>query len=208
VLEQGKARLLSEALSLTDAALARLPEAERSEVRRLRESLRALEAELKRQLTLGDSTTPDRLRSERASLQARLKTIRAGAPDLLPAGLSSGEILRLVRPGECLVAPLLTAHACAVLILPAGAKHVSDADVLWLDIGPLYELLHPGHVWHPEIRAHSAPGSRPTSSGAPTPPWAHARIARMSSTGCSACSGTRSWDPSVSGWRVPEPARW
>jgi tetratricopeptide (TPR) repeat protein len=118
VLEQGKARLLSEVLSLTDAALARLPEAERSEIQRLRESLRALEAELKSQLALGDSTTLDRLRdrlgSERTALQARLKTIRAAAPDLLSAGLSSREILRLVRPGECLVAPLLTAHACAV----------------------------------------------------------------------------------------------
>ncbi|HEY0014871.1 MAG TPA: CHAT domain-containing protein [Longimicrobium sp.] len=153
LLEEGKARLLGEALGLADAALARLSDDARAGIRTLRETIRGLEAELSRRLASWDAAGTDHARDElrraREALGTTLAALRSGEPELLPAPLRPAELLHLVRPGECLVAPLLTAMGGAVFLLFPGQEQVGPADVLWIEAGELFELLRPGQVWRP-----------------------------------------------------------
>ena len=159
LMEEGKARLLGEALGLADAALDTLGDDTRAEIRTLREAIRGLEAELSRRLAYGDPAgadqARDQLRRAREALGERLAALRSGQPDLLPAPLRSGDILRLTRPGECLMAPLLTAMGGAVFLLFPGQQRIGPDDVLWIDAGELFELLRPGQVWRPDAPAEA-----------------------------------------------------
>jgi CHAT domain-containing protein/tetratricopeptide (TPR) repeat protein len=159
LLEEGKARLLAEALGLADAVLGRLGADARAEIRTLREAIRGLEAEFSRRLASGDAGGADQARDElrqvREELGTTLEALRSGQPDLLPAPLRSTEILRLVGPGECLVAPLLTAMGGAVFLLFPGQERIGPDDVLWIDAGELFELLRPGQVWRPDAPEES-----------------------------------------------------
>lgn len=151
LLEDGKARLLSEALGLTDAALHRLDDAARSDLRSLRESVRGLEAELSRRLSTGDEAAADAardgLRAARTMLRKEIAALRNSRPGLLFEPLTGDSILRLVGRGECLVAPVLTAMGGAVFLLFSGQNRIGSHDVLWLDgAGALFDLLRPGQA--------------------------------------------------------------
>jgi len=136
-LEQGKTRLLSKALALDELDVSGLPETQQQRLHTLRQTIRALEAEMRL-----SPDTPSRrderelaeaLRRARGELTAAIESIRASHPDFMPEGLGLAEILTLIPKEAALVAPLATSQGCAVFVIPGGLAAVGSEHVLWLD---------------------------------------------------------------------------
>jgi CHAT domain-containing protein/tetratricopeptide (TPR) repeat protein len=135
LMEEGKARLMAEALAPGDADPA------------AREAVRALEAELAAYDPLQEAPRARRLRERLHAARADLRAAAARRPG---TRLRAAEILRLAGPGECLVAPLLTPFGCGVFVLPHGMTRIRPDDVPWIDAPDLFERLQPGQVWRPD----------------------------------------------------------
>ena len=136
-LEEGKTRLLTEALALTDADLDMLSVTQKQEMLEARKAVRLLEAEMRL-----PSDAPDRrsdvllgelLRGKRACLNELVGTLRSEHPDFMPTGLDLPGILGLIPDGGALVAPLVTSEGSAVIVIPRGVDSVESDHVVMLD---------------------------------------------------------------------------
>lgn len=143
MLERGKTRLIAQALAISDPSLRGLGSAERARIQTLRDEIRGTEALL--QQTMRDGTEEDlrALRAKLGDLRARLWAELAANAPVVRGELAAQDILELARPGECLVAPLITARGGAVFVIPHGTVALTDANILWLDALELYQMLHP-----------------------------------------------------------------
>jgi CHAT domain-containing protein len=153
MLERGKTRLLVQELSLSDVALRRLDEAARKRIESLRDDVRGIETLLIELMRDGrEQDLQDvrlRLEQARSSLRSELGT----SAEFLEQDLTLKQILELARPGECLVAPVITARGGAVFIIPSGAETIAEENIVWLDSAELWEMLHPAQpVYNPESR--------------------------------------------------------
>ena len=136
-LEEGKTRLLTEALALADADLDMLSVTQRLAMSEAREAVRLLEAEMR----LSSDTPSCRtdielgklLRQKRIDLNALVDNLRSEHPDFMPAGLDLPGILGLIPKGGALVAPLVTSKGSAVIVIPHGADSVGTDHVVMLD---------------------------------------------------------------------------
>jgi CHAT domain-containing protein len=137
LLESGKTRLLSEWLSLGDAHLVQLDDAERSHLQTLREQIRTLEYEYRLPTAHPTRRTEQAIRADlgeaRTGLRALIDTFRMKYPNFMPEGLPLGELLALIPTDGALVAPLFTSQGSAVFIVPSGLQEVTAAQVLLLD---------------------------------------------------------------------------
>jgi CHAT domain-containing protein len=144
-LEQGKTRLLSQALALIDVDLAMLPEAQQGELREARRRVRELEAEMRlppdTPARRDDRELADLLHRARTELGGLIEAIRKVDPDFMPAGLDLSSILALVPAGGALLAPLVTLQGSAVFVLPKGTQSVDAGHVVSLE-GFTDERLH------------------------------------------------------------------
>ena len=136
-LEQGKTRLLSEALALTAVDVSGLSEERRDALMKARSVVHELNAE-----TLMPPNTPARrsqrtlaelLRGARKQLGMALEAIRRERPDFMPSSLGLDGLLSLIPADGALVAPLTTSRGSAVFVIPGGRKDVYDNDIVWLD---------------------------------------------------------------------------
>jgi len=137
-LEQGKTRLLAEALALGDADLATLPEDQRQAMHAARQTMRELEADMRLPANTparrSDREIAEALRQARIDLQKLIETIRTTRPDFMPTGLDNlPDLLRLIPLGGALVAPMVTSQGGAVFVLPHGTDRVTHSQVVWLD---------------------------------------------------------------------------
>lgn len=135
-LERGRTRVLSEALALDAAALGRLDATERDAIGTARDSVRALENQMRSADELGerdDRALAEALAHARRQLAASIQQVRAAHPAFLPESLSAATILHGIPPGSALVAPVLTPAGTAVFVVPAGQQTVAPGHVLWLD---------------------------------------------------------------------------
>jgi CHAT domain-containing protein len=136
-LEEGKARLLAEALALADADLDMLSVTQRQEMSEAREAVRLLEAEMRLPSDVScrrtDVELGELLREKRTSLKALVDTLRSEHPDFMPKGLDLPGILGLIPVGGALVAPLVTSKGSAVFVIPHGADSVRTDHVVMLD---------------------------------------------------------------------------
>lgn len=155
-LDRGKALLMVQALSLSDLAVNRLDDTTRKRVQALRDEIRGDEKLLSELLSQGspEDVEPVQQRLERArrDLRGEIAASGRGADTYrsLAGGLTVTEILELVRPGELLVAPIVTPRGVAVIMVPAGVKTVEEQHVFWLDYPELYQMLHPAQpVYNP-----------------------------------------------------------
>jgi CHAT domain-containing protein/tetratricopeptide (TPR) repeat protein len=140
-LEEGKTRLLTEALSLADADLDMLSETQRQAMSKAREAVRLLEAEMRLPSDVparrSDIELGELLRQKRLDLNELVDTLRSQHPDFMPTGLDLPGILGLIPEGGALVAPLVTSKGSAVIVIPHGADSVGTDHVVMLD--SLYE---------------------------------------------------------------------
>ncbi len=136
-LEQGKTRLLAEALALAEADLAMLSETQQQAVQAARERVRLLEAEMRlppdTPARRDDRELAEALGQARADLNHLIETIRAEEPNFMPTGLDLPGILALIPAGGALVAPLVTSQGSAVFVLPHGTTTVKAEHVIRLD---------------------------------------------------------------------------
>ena len=136
-LEQGKTRLLAEALALGNADLNALPEDQRQVMHAARQTVRELEAEMRLPANTparrGDRILAEALYQTRTALQKLIETIRTTRPDFMPTGLDLPNLLRLIPLGGVLVSPLVTTQGGAVFVLPHGTDRVMESHVIWLD---------------------------------------------------------------------------
>jgi CHAT domain-containing protein/tetratricopeptide (TPR) repeat protein len=136
-LEQGKTRLLAEALAFSAAALESLSDQERHAMTKARETVHALESEMRSPLR-----TPGRrddlelgklLRRSRADLNRLIEELRSKHPGFMPTGLDLPGILGLIPEGGALVAPLVTSKGSAVFVIPHGTERIGSEHVVWVN---------------------------------------------------------------------------
>ena len=136
-LEQGKTRLLSEAMALAAVDVSVLSDEHRSALAKARRLVHELEA-----VALMPADTPARrsqralaelLRGARKELGMAVETIRRERPDFMPSGLDFDELLSLIPADGALVAPLVTSRGGAVFVISGGREDVDGNDVVWLD---------------------------------------------------------------------------
>ena len=136
-LEQGKSRLLSEALALADLDLTMLAEVDQEAMRAARQAVRELEAEMRLATDMparrSDPDLAEALQQARANLDRRIASIRAEQPEFMPTGLDLPGLLDLIPEGGALVAPLFTSKGSAVFVLPHGTVTVTKEHVIELD---------------------------------------------------------------------------
>jgi CHAT domain-containing protein/tetratricopeptide (TPR) repeat protein len=136
-LEEGKARLLAEALALANADLDMLSVTQRKEMSEAREAVRLLEAEMRLSSDVPSRRSGvelgDLLRGKRTCLNELVDTLRSEHPDFMPKGLELPGILGLIPEGGALVAPLVTSKGSAVFVIPHGANSVESDHVVMLD---------------------------------------------------------------------------
>ena len=151
-LEQGKTRLLTEALALSGANMAVLTAAQQYSYKAAVEQVRGLEAELRLPADTpvlsqieGPGQRHERevvadLTQARADLNTLIETIRQEQPDFMPTGLNLDQLLALIPPGGALVAPLITSQGSAVFVIPEDQTsqvletcEVSADWIVWLD---------------------------------------------------------------------------
>jgi CHAT domain-containing protein/anti-sigma28 factor (negative regulator of flagellin synthesis) len=136
-LEEGKTRLLSKALALNELDLNGLPEAQQQQLHTLRQTIRALEAEMRlppeTPARRDERELAEALRQARGDLTVAIEAVRTSHPDFMPEGLGLAEILALIPKEAALVAPLITSQGSAVFVIPGGQTSVSSEHVLWLD---------------------------------------------------------------------------
>lgn len=136
-LEEGKTRLLTEALALADADLDMLSVTQRQEMLEAREAVRLLEAEMRLPSDApsrrSDVLLGEMLREKRTCLNELVDTLRSEHPDFMPKGLDLPRILGLLPEGGALVAPLVTSMGSAVFVIPHGADSVESDHVVMLD---------------------------------------------------------------------------
>jgi CHAT domain-containing protein len=136
-LEQGKARLLAEALALGDSDLTRLPDSQRQDILEARRVVRELEAEMRLSpdtpARRSDRELAEELQHARATLNRFIEDIRSEHPDFMPTGLDLHGILEQIPQGGALIAPLVTSQGGAAFVLPDEIKTVSVEHVIPLE---------------------------------------------------------------------------
>jgi tetratricopeptide (TPR) repeat protein len=134
-LENGKTRLLNEALALDALELAALPQGERESLTAARQVVLGLEAELRLPGKSGrhhERQLMEALRQARADLGRRVRKPRIDSPSLVPGRLQQ-ELLDLVPENGALVAPVITSQGSAALVLPHGTTAVTGEHAVMLD---------------------------------------------------------------------------
>jgi CHAT domain-containing protein/tetratricopeptide (TPR) repeat protein len=136
-LEQGKTRLLSEVLALTNTDLTILPKADQQTILEARRSVRNLEAEMRlppeTPAPRDDRELAEALHVARVKLRTLIEAIQVERPEFMPSGLDLPELLSLVPMAGALVAPMITSKGSAVFVVPHGRGTVTDEDLVWLD---------------------------------------------------------------------------
>jgi CHAT domain-containing protein/tetratricopeptide (TPR) repeat protein len=136
-LEQGKTRLLNQAMVLDNLDLDILEEAERASLRSLRRQIHELEAEMRlppdTPARRTDRELADTLGRVRGEMTKLVDFIRLGQPDFMPDGLDLTAVLRLIPVGGAMIAPLFTSKGSAVFVLPHGSVTVTAENIIMLE---------------------------------------------------------------------------
>jgi len=136
-LEEGKTRLLTEALALADADLDMLSETQKQAMSEARGAVHSLEAEMRLSSDAPGRRTDvelgDLLRRKRIDLNELVNNLRLEHPDFMPTGIDLPGVLRLIPEDGALVAPLVTSMGSAVIVIPHGADLVESDHVVMLD---------------------------------------------------------------------------
>jgi|SRR5215469_4122496 len=135
-LEEGRTRLLSEALALRELDVRALPAEQQERLRSLRHAIHTLDAEMRlppnTPARRDDRTLAQALSEVRAELRDTIEGVRKVRPYFMHKGLELAAILALIPRDGALVAPVVTSEGSAVIIVPSGMQSVGSDQVLWL----------------------------------------------------------------------------
>lgn len=135
-MERGKARLLSEALTLSDVALERVEDEMRMDLQQARARVRTLEDAMQSAARNGQNREwieiGDELHAARAWLRSLMDDVRVRQPDLMPRDLDLATALSIAPPTGAIVAPLITRAGAVAFVLRAGLDDIAENDVVEL----------------------------------------------------------------------------
>jgi CHAT domain-containing protein/tetratricopeptide (TPR) repeat protein len=134
LLERGKARMLSEALSLDATTINSLPKEVQNSAERTLKNIRMLEAEMR----LGHDPSinvqlGNELKAARSYLSKLVNIANKEKGSLSTFGQDLQELLSLIPEGGALVLPFATSKGGAVFLLPHGIKNVVESNIVMLD---------------------------------------------------------------------------
>ncbi len=133
-LEQGKTRLLIEALALSDVDLAKLPESIGQTIKALRQKIHELETEMRlppqSPSRRNDIELGNQLVQKRRDLRDLVAQIRQTQPDFLTTQSTEIDFASLIPINGAVVAPLMTAQGSVVFVIPHGAEKVTMEHVV------------------------------------------------------------------------------
>lgn len=136
-LEQGKTRLLAEALALAEVDLSILPGDQQQALQTARNSVHSLEAEMRlppdTPARRDDRELAEALRLARRELNGLIEQLRAEHPGFMTLGLDLPDILALIPPNGALVAPLITPQGSTVFVIPHGVDAITIEHIIQLD---------------------------------------------------------------------------
>lgn len=133
-LEQGKTRLLTEALALKDADLEKLPESAKQAVQTLRQTIHELEAEMRlpphTPARRDDIELGNELVQTRQALHNLIINIRQTHPNFLKTGPSETDLTSLIPANGAVVAPLITAQGSVAFVIPHGTQTIQSEHII------------------------------------------------------------------------------
>jgi CHAT domain-containing protein/tetratricopeptide (TPR) repeat protein len=135
-LEEGKTRLLSEALALSEVDATMLSEADHLELSSARATVQQAEtnfASVIHHTTASEGPEADHLRTARQNLSRAISSIRRRAQEFLPTGVSPRELSALVPIGGAVVMLFVTQQGGGAFLLPHGVEQITDAHVLEIE---------------------------------------------------------------------------
>ncbi len=135
-LESGRARVLSQGLTIDDLDLSLLPEEQHQRLQRAREDVRLLEGELRRPTErrgkLTDAELADRLRKARRQLIGEIGSAVVARPELYPT-MDVADFLTIAPAGGAIVAYLVTSMGSAAMVFVHGSTVLAARNVVELD---------------------------------------------------------------------------
>ena len=148
-LEEGKTRLLVEALALSEINISALSETDKESLQQATHAIR----ELKLELYLSSESTSGVMERDLAkslskayiNLNETLQRLAIEYDGLLHQDLGLSELLALVPEGGALVAPLLTRKGSLIFVLPRGIQKVTESNIIPMDksaYGFLHDLIY------------------------------------------------------------------
>lgn len=136
-MEEGKTRLLRDAMAWENVDLFRLTPDEREGFQQARNSVRRVRAQMRSRMEQAVEYPELELarEAEQASTQLRdqVGRLRMKYPDFMPSTVDLTEVLRLLPEDSALVAPLITSQGSAIFVIPAGTDRIDPQHVVWLD---------------------------------------------------------------------------
>jgi CHAT domain-containing protein len=136
-LEQGKTRLLSEALALNDLDLKSLSSEWQHKMVAAREKVHTYEAEMRASLDNSvsriDLEVGYLLAEARTELNQLIAEIRGEYPDFMSTELDIASILNLIPADSVMVIPIVTIEGSAIFVIPSGINSVENKHVIFLD---------------------------------------------------------------------------
>ncbi len=137
MIEQGKTRLLAEALAMGNVDLNTLSEEQQQDMINARNRVYELESEMRlapdTQAIRSDVELGTLLAKARKDLNLIVKAIRKVHSDFMPTGLNLCNILALIPPSGVLIIPLITSQGSVAFILPHGIKSISEDNIIPLE---------------------------------------------------------------------------
>jgi CHAT domain-containing protein/tetratricopeptide (TPR) repeat protein len=136
-LENGKTRLLNEALAVSGREMAPLPDEEQEALASARNTVRRLESEEGFGVGSAAGRSPraiaSELRRSRDELTELMAKLRREHPHVFPTSCDEKGLLSLVPDRGALVALLFTGRGGAVFVIPHGAQSITSDHFHWLD---------------------------------------------------------------------------
>ncbi len=147
--EQGKARLMAQALSSEETSLSIISSDTRRAFEKVNQKIKNLEyhSPVEDPLRLSDRELSDLLKQARDEQKRVVEKIHSQQPEFIATDLTVQEILETIPEKTILVAPLVTQHGTAVFIIPSKTSSISDKHILWLDNFTTYYLTFLRERW-------------------------------------------------------------
>ncbi len=144
LLEQGKARLLTEILLLENADLTVLSEEESALLKTTQQKVHSLENDIRFYtgpiVHRNDRKLAELLNDTRQELANVIANLRSIHSDFLPTEAKLSDIMNLITEGRALVIPLITSQGSAVFVLQGKSETITEEHIIRLDTFRTAEL--------------------------------------------------------------------
>ena len=133
IIDRGKARLISEKLVINERNLDSINEDDRNQIQKLLSEINELEGQLRESPfpTIDITPTVDKIRTSRENLVGLIAKVQQKHPSLIQKKLNYRDIISTIPQNSVLVVITVTEIGLAVILIPHGAKQISQEMVFF-----------------------------------------------------------------------------